>query len=122
MKKLQKLMNNIAEWSNSEFGKGQRNLAIVYHLKKEVDELIEAIEKYNKSKGLTFEESRLSQAYTEYADCFMLLLDSAFHFGLSADDLIGITISKLEVNKTREWGKPDEKGVVEHIKTTNQTE
>ena len=34
MKELEILMNDIAAWSDATFGKGQRNPAIVYHLKK----------------------------------------------------------------------------------------
>ena len=44
MKDLQKLMNDISEWSDATFGEGQRNPAIVHHLVKEVPELIEAID------------------------------------------------------------------------------
>ena len=47
MRELQTLMNDISEWSDSTFGSGQRNPAIVFHLKKEVDELIDALNKVN---------------------------------------------------------------------------
>lgn len=121
MKELQDLMNQISEWSDKTFGEGQRSAPIAYHLKKEVDELIDAI---NKAKELGCDESvgvgefgrQLQATKFEYADCLMLILDSAHHFGISAKDLISAVIDKLEINKNRKWGKADENGVVEHIR------
>lgn len=121
MNELQTLMDDISEWSDSTFGAMQRNPAIVWHLKKEVDELIQALD-YTHSLGI--DESvgagefgrQLSKTKMEYADCFMLLLDSAHHFGLTAENLLALAREKLEINKKREWGKPDADGVVEHIR------
>lgn len=107
MTELQKLMDDISEWSDATFGEGQRNPAIVYHLKKEVDELIDVFENYSRN-----EHRRL---WFEYADCIMLLLDSASHAGFSAEDLLSAVKEKLEINKNRKWGKPDTNGVIEHI-------
>ncbi len=117
---LQVLMNDISEWSDKAFGDGQRNPAIVYHLKKEVNELIEAIEKTNAlgsdpSVGVGEFGRQRTVTRVEYADCLMLLLDSAHHFGISAKELLSVTRGKLEINKVRKWGSPDENGVVEHI-------
>jgi len=120
-KSLQELMNDISEWSNLTFGDGQRNPAIVYHLKKEVDELIDALNKCNalgvdNSVGVGEFKRQLSETEMEFADCFMLLLDSAHHFSLSAEQLMDLTRRKLVINKNRKWGNPDKNGVVEHIK------
>ena len=115
MKELQKLMDDIAEWSDTTFGRRQRNPAITYHLKKEIDELICAIEKYQNGSS-DFYENLHEKVCFEFADCFMLLLDSASHFGFTADDLFYHTKEKLEINKNRSWGKPDENGVIEHKK------
>ena len=120
MEDLQKLMNEISEWSDKTFGESQRNPAIVHHLKKEVDELIDAL---NKSNALVYADSigngnfsrTINEVKMEYADCFMLLLDSAAHFGMTSEDLIKVTKEKLEINKCRKWGNPDKNGVVEHI-------
>jgi NTP pyrophosphatase (non-canonical NTP hydrolase) len=117
---LQKLMNDISEWSDKTFGNGQQNPAIIYHLKKEVDELIAAIEKTNTlgsdpSVGVGEFGRQRTVTRVEYADCLMLLLDSAHHFGISAKELLSVTRGKLEINKVRKWGSPDENGVVEHI-------
>lgn len=117
---LQNLMVDIASWSDATFGEGQRNPAILHHLKKEVQECIEAVENFQNRSSIEspYCESgrRCLEAFDEYADCFMLLLDSAYHFGLSAGALILFTRDKLEVNKKRKWGKPDCNGVIEHIK------
>ena len=109
MNELQNLMDEIAEWSDATFGYGQRNPAIVYHLKKEVKELIKALKRSKKNEDYTV------AVHKEYADCFMLILDSARVFGLNAELLIELTDIKLQINKNRKWGKPDKNGVVEHI-------
>lgn len=117
---LQSLMDDISQWSDATFGDGQRNPAILYHLKKEVDELIEALTELaesgcDDSVGIGQFGRHIEKTQMEYADCFMLLLDSAHHFGLTAEKLIKLTREKLEINKQRKWGKPDANGVVEHI-------
>lgn len=123
--KLQQLMYEISEWSDRAFGSGPaRNPGIIYHLKKEVDELIEALEKTNvlgvdNSIGIGEYGRQVDRTKMEYADCLMLLLDSAHHFGIRADELIEFTDRKLQINKQRKWGNPDENGVVEHIRETD---
>lgn len=109
LNQLQDLMNDISEWSNNTFGDGQRNPAIIYHLKKEVDELINAF------KSPEEMPDKFLSVRMEFADCFMLLLDSALHAGITAEELIQVTKEKLEINRNRKWGNPDENGVVEHI-------
>lgn len=120
MCELQTLMNDISKWSDATFGDKQRNPAIIHHLKKEVDELIEALNKSNvlgcdDAVGVGEFGRILHATEMEYADCLMLLLDSANHFGLKANDLLELTRSKLEINKKRQWGKPSKNGVIEHI-------
>ena len=106
---LQNLMNEISEWSDKTFGYGQRNPAILYHLKKEVNELIETFVQ----SAIDSPQNRIMRM--EFADCLMLLLDSAKHAGFTANELLKATGEKLEINKKRKWGKPDENGVVEHL-------
>ena len=110
---LQNLMFEIASWSDKTFGSAQRNPGIIHHLKEEVKELLEVVTAYEASKpdGKLLKESKY-----EYADCLMLLLDSAYHIGFSAEELIFATFEKLEVNKNREWQQPDENGLCHHIK------
>ena len=121
MKELQTLMNDISEWSDATFGNGQRNPAIVYHLRKEVDELIEALTKDDEmgcDESVTIAEFRrqVEKTKMEFADCFMLLLDSASHYLITAEQLIQLAREKLEINKARRWGKPDKNGIIEHVR------
>lgn len=117
MNELQKLMNDVAQWSNDTFGHAQRTPGIIAHLKKEVEELDKAV-------GKTFELTDdpedivdlIYKAQDEFADCFMLLIDAATHFSINADQLLQLTRDKLEINKKRKWGNPNADGSVEHIR------
>ena len=51
----------------------------------------------------------------ELADCLTLLLDVAAHEFIDVDELLAASEEKMEINKKRKWGEPDENGVVEHI-------
>ena len=103
LNKLQKLQNDIVAWSTSTFGDRQFTaIPVIEHLGKEADELIDAIN----NKG-NYKE--------EFADCFMLLIEAAKICGILTNELIDLTYAKLEVNKKRKWGKPDEKGIIEHV-------
>ncbi len=106
MKDLQKLMDDIREWSDATFGENQRVVPVLNHLIKEVPEVIDAV---NDVAGITI------KGKFEFADCFMLLLDAASHYGMDAESLINCTHIKLNINKHRKWGEPDENGVIEHI-------
>lgn len=120
---IQILMNTISKWSDDTFGSHSRNPGIVFHLKKEVDELISAINEVHRTKNDTSKfgnSDKVLNMLFEYADCFMLLLDSAAHENISADSLFKFTMKKLEINKLRKWGKPDENGVCEHIKERSE--
>jgi hypothetical protein len=113
-------MSEISEWSDETFGNGQRNPAIAYHLKKEINELIQALEKkklFDEDDSISVEEymKHIHKTSFEFADCFMLLLDSATHYGITAYELFDVTRQKLEINRKRKWGVPDENGVVEHL-------
>ncbi len=114
---IQLLMDLIRKWSDEQFSDGvfthERTLPITYHLRKEVEELIDELKKVGNAELSGFELAKIKE---EYADCFMLLLDSASHFGLSAENLYNECVWKLRVNKHRKWGAPDENGVIEHIR------
>ncbi|MDH6309388.1 NTP pyrophosphatase (non-canonical NTP hydrolase) [Dysgonomonas sp. PFB1-18] len=114
---IQGLMNAIREWSDKQFSDGvfdhQRALPITHHLTKEVSELIDILEEVGNGDP---SDENWDKVRMEYVDCLMLLLDSASHFGLSAYDLYRGCYIKLEINKKRKWGLPDENGVIEHIR------
>lgn len=52
----------------------------------------------------------------EFADCFILLLNTASKCGFTMQELTDCAIEKMEINKNRKWGKPDKDGIVEHIR------
>ena len=72
----------------------------LHHLKQEVEELI-----------------RKPDDIEEYADCMILLIQSAIKAGYNMDLLHKACLIKHDMNKSREWGKADENGVVNHIKS-----
>ena len=53
----------------------------------------------------------------EFADCFILLFGAAAADGMSYTDICSCIEEKMKINYKREWGEPDENGVVNHIKT-----
>jgi NTP pyrophosphatase (non-canonical NTP hydrolase) len=112
----QKLMKNIRKWSDFQFNNGifneKRSISISYHLQKEVKELTEILELYFNNPS----EQNKNKILEELADCNMLLDDCASHMKFTAKDIYKAEINKLEINKKRIWGNPDENGVVEHIK------
>jgi hypothetical protein len=86
------------EWADKTFGI-RTAIAPLHHLKKEVQEVIEQ-----------------PNDITEYADCFLLLMYSARLAGFNMDDLYYASFEKFMINQKRQWAKPDENGVVEHIR------
>lgn len=95
------LTEEASQWSDRTFGEsyGRGPEACIAHLKKEILEL---------------EKEPLDRL--EYADCMLLLIDAYRRAGGNIDDLLLATREKLEICKKRKWGKPDSKGVVQHIK------
>ncbi|MGD9525043.1 MAG: dATP/dGTP pyrophosphohydrolase domain-containing protein [Gemmatimonadales bacterium] len=70
---------------------------------------------HSKIAHLVEEVVELAQAphdAEEYADCFMLLTGAAHVAGV---DLASAVRDKLAVNRARQWGEPDEHGVVRHV-------
>lgn len=116
LERLQSFMNDTTRWSDETFDNGKfnrgRSIPISHHLKKEVKELTESLESYFQNGSVeSFEKAKY-----ELADCMILICDCATHFGCNADELLTACENKLEINKARKWGFPDENGVVEHIK------
>lgn len=54
----------------------------------------------------------------EWADMLLLLLDASRRAGIPAAQLLTSAEQKLEINKSRAWGKPNADGSVEHVRTT----
>lgn len=81
-------------WAEQTFP-AQTNEAILEHLKREVTELLE------------------SESPEEAADCLLLLLSYAHKNGF---DLMQQAVRKHRICRQRQWGTPDELGVVEHVR------
>ena len=120
-KRLQTLQDDIKQWSDETFGSQRTGKPIAHHLKKEIDEVIDAIEVLEHDIFNTKGDVRRvywekhNRVKFELADCLTLLLDVASHENINVNDLLDASFEKLEINKKRKWGKPDENGVVEHI-------
>lgn len=84
----------VHEWSQATFPH-QTPESKYAHLKREIAELGD-----NLADG------------EEMADCFLLLAGLAHMNGV---DLMAAARRKLEINKTRQWGKPDSEGVSSHL-------
>lgn len=98
----EKLFDEVTKWQHDTFPLADA-LSKAFHLREEVEELIEDLENDRPHKRL------------EYADCFLLLFGSAKADGMSYQDIQNAISEKLEICKKRVWGKPDENGVVKHI-------
>lgn len=109
MEKLQILLDDILNWQKHTFPDSYA-ISKLHHLSQEVPELIEELEYFENGGG------SINRIRMEFADCFLLLMGSATIAGFSAEDIETMIREKLEINKKRKWGIPDENGVVLHIK------
>jgi len=107
---LQQLMNEWFIWATKTFPSAT-SLSHARHLQKEAAELCEVLIE-------TPNESPLNQSLRhEFADCFILILNTASRCGFTIRELMNCGIEKMEINKKRKWGKPDKDGVVEHLRS-----
>jgi len=110
MERIQKLQNNIAEWSDKTFGGSDRTIGILNHLKEEVLEVIEAKELFEKDpNGITQQKMA-----SEFADCLILILDAARKSDLNTDLLLQAAEYKMQINYKREWKEANEQGYHKH--------
>jgi hypothetical protein len=95
--------NYITAWQKETFPKATP-FSKICHLEQEVAELKHDL--IDKADG-----RRL-----EFADCFLLLFGAAHADGMSYNDILEAINEKMQINIKRAWGKPDENGVVNHVK------
>lgn len=95
--------NEISAWQKETFGQST-SLSKIAHLVEELEELILDLKNNNPERRL------------EFADCFFLLFGAAACDGMSYMDICIAIQEKFVINKSRKWGKPDENGVVKHLK------
>jgi len=104
----EKQFNEITEWQEKTFPKATSISKLIHLAGEEPDgeikELVDDIKANSPNKK------------SEWADCFFLLFGSAKLDGMSYQDIIDCIQKKFEVNKLREWQKPDKNGVVFHVK------
>lgn len=100
----QEMFEEITAWQKKTFTKATA-LTAVRHLFEELSEL-----EYDLEDGKSVDKTS-----SEYADCFMLLFGSACLYGLSYEDICKAINDKMEINKARIWGKPNEQGYVNHV-------
>lgn len=101
----QDLQRRAWEWSRVTFGEERGPDGPLNHLKREADEVIEAV-----SAG------RRLDAIEEFADCFLLLCDAASRFGVTIAEIIDEADDKLEKNKRRKWAPLNSQGFSEHLR------
>lgn len=103
---LNELKDKAAAFSDSKFGKDRTAILPLKKLREELVELEEALIKKEDPLG-------------EYADCFLILIDSfRKYYGNDVDmqTLINACSMKLDVNDEREWKFNEEDGVFRHVK------
>ena len=124
MEKVQQLQSEIKKWSDETFGNHRIATPIIHHLDKEINEVLVALTGYymgvysnstSADDGNELLEKMHYRVRMEFADCFTLLIDAAAHADIDMETLINDSFDKLEINKKRKWGEPDENGVIEHI-------
>ena len=97
-KEMQAVMDNWAKWERDTFPQATTSSRL-HHLLTEVKELLD------KPGDLM-----------EYADAMALLGLAARSQGYSLSHIFNGMRTKLVINKGRQWGEPNDKGFVEHVK------
>lgn len=90
-----------AAWSEATFGPATVRGAVgaLKHLKKEVEETLEH-----------------PRDLEEYADMMHLIFDACRRAGFTLDQLVDECYRKLEINKSRQWGKVIPGEPCEHVR------
>lgn len=108
----EQLFKEITTWQKETFGQATP-ISKLSHLS---DEVLELKSELNEGQTGFISPEQDEKIKLEYADCFFLLFGSAAAYGMSFDDIVKCIQDKFEINKKRKWGKPDNNGVVNHIK------
>lgn len=95
--------DEITKWQNETFGQATA-LSKIAHLAEELQELVDDLK-------VNAENRRL-----EFADCFILLFGAAASDGMNYEKILEAIEEKMLINYQRKWGKPNENGVVNHIR------
>lgn len=110
---MDQLQAEVGEWANVTFGRANDPSAmrkVANHLE---DEVIELSALRLERPLSTWECGHVQE---EAADCALLL----FHLAhLGEFSLEGAVRAKFERNKARQWGEPDARGVITHVRDSN---
>ena len=109
------LDNQITAWAEAQFPRPNRDInPVLAHLRREWNEFHAAVSEWSLSRLRGENDPAVREhMFQEAADIRILLT----HFvGRLGGNLASETIRKFRDNQTREWGEPDEDGVVEHIR------
>ncbi len=93
----------ITKWQNKTFPHATTE-GMIAHLCEEIIELFVEI----RMKG--------DKKHLEFADCFLLLFGAAAADGMTYEDICNAIDEKMEINRKRQWGLPDQDGVVNHVR------
>lgn len=108
--------NEITEWQKITFSKATPISKLIHlageYPEGEIKELMFAIN----DESHVIDNAKRRSVLMEFADCFFLLFGAASAYGLNYDGIVSAIQAKFEINKKRQWGKPDSNGVVNHIK------
>lgn len=105
MEELQKFFENNLSWQKATF-KDQTVSGILKHLEKEAREVREAIEANDHENDIKY----------EFADILILYGEAILRSGYDFNEIFNAALEKMTINRLRRWKKPDDDGVVEHIK------
>ncbi|HEY8389214.1 MAG TPA: dATP/dGTP pyrophosphohydrolase domain-containing protein [Parasegetibacter sp.] len=113
MNDIYQLCDEIFTWQSEVFGSGQKRvLPTLRHLSKEITtEIIEPMGAGKIPENLP----------EEYADCFILLINALYNSGYTFKDLELFVRRKFAINKARKWSKPNEEGIIEHVREEDGT-
>jgi len=100
---IQKFIDDNRAWTDQAFP-GATAAGAMRHLKRECDEVIEALEQDRKLGTLT-----------EMADCYLLLLNALSRADFTFESLHQMAVLKMEVNKKRTWGAVNAERFAEHV-------
>jgi len=101
----------IKKWQKDTFPNAT-DISKLNHLSKEIGELKDAIN----DEDHTIDHEKVRKVRMEFADCFLLLFGAAASYGLTYENICHVIDTKMEINKARKWGEPNEQGFQEHIK------
>jgi len=123
---MNKLQDSIGKWGDETFGHSGNPIGssqgIYHHMDKEFSELAEAIDEaivQSANEKKPFGKCDKDHIAEECADIFILMCSLAHVNGFSIREAVGC---KMAINRSREWGKPDKDGVIEHIPTADVKE